>query len=112
MLAVGEHALGRVDVQTLKMTTSFAGGVGVTHQETCGALSAGIMIIGALYGRTQPNKDDTLCQTLAANYRNRFVQELGSSNCGELRAERYGSQGQEPCSLLVERAARILLTIL
>jgi C_GCAxxG_C_C family probable redox protein len=112
MLAVGEHALGSVDTQTLKMTTGFAGGVGVTQQELCGTLSAGIMIIGALYGRTQPNEDDSFCQALAANYRNRFAQELGSINCGELRAKRYGSQGREPCSVLVERAARLLLDIL
>jgi C_GCAxxG_C_C family probable redox protein len=97
MLAVGEHALGRVDVQTLKMTTGFAGGIGVSHQDLCGALSAGIMIIGALYGRTQPKDDDALCQSLVANYHNLFAQKLGSVNCGELRAERYGSQGQEPC---------------
>jgi C_GCAxxG_C_C family probable redox protein len=112
MLAVGEYVLGNVDDQTLKMTTGFAGGIGATHQELCGALSAGILIIGALYGRTQPNEDDSLCQILAANYRNRFNQELGSINCGELRAERFGSGGQEPCSVLVERAAQLLLDIL
>jgi C_GCAxxG_C_C family probable redox protein len=112
MLAVGEYVFGNVDDQTLKMTTGFAGGIGMTHQELCGALSAGIMIIGALYGRTQPNEDDSLCQTLATNYRNRFVQKLGSINCGELRAERYGSRGQEPCSVLVERVALLLLDIL
>jgi hypothetical protein len=70
------------------------------------------MIIGALHGRAALGEDDTLCLKLATDYRDRFVQELGSISCAELRAERFGSRGQEPCSLLVERAARILLDIL
>ena len=94
------------------MTTGFAGGVGGSQRDLCGALSAGIMVIGGLYGRTQPNVDDTFCQKLAATYRDRFAQELGAISCSELRAERYGSRGQEPCSVLVERAARLLLDIL
>ena len=112
MLAVGEYALQNVDAQTVKMTTAFAGGIGGTQRDLCGALNAGIMIIGALHGRVAPDQDDALCQQLAARYRDRFVEEIGSISCAELRAERYGSQGQEPCSVLVERAARILLELL
>ena len=112
MLAVGEYALGSVDNQTLKITTGFSGGIGNTHRDLCGALSAGVMIIGALHGRTRPNEDDALCLKLATKYRDRFAQELGSIYCHELRAERYGSQGQEPCSVLVEQAARTLLAVL
>jgi C_GCAxxG_C_C family probable redox protein len=112
MLAVGEHTLGHVDERTLRMTTGFSGGVGRTHRDLCGALSAGIMIIGALHGRTRPDENEDLCQQLATSYRDRFAQELGSVYCHELRAEKYGPQGQEPCSVLVERAARILLAVL
>jgi C_GCAxxG_C_C family probable redox protein len=103
---------GDVNAQALKMTTGFAGGIGGSQRDLCGALSAGIMVIGGLYGRTQPNVDDTFCQKLATTYRDRFAQEFGAISCGELRAERFGSRGQEPCSVLVERAARLLLDIL
>jgi hypothetical protein len=48
MLAVGEHTFGRVDNQTLKLSTGFAAGVGETRQDPCGALSAGIIFIGAM----------------------------------------------------------------
>lgn len=112
MLAVGERVLDDVDDRTLRMTTGFSGGVGVAYRDLCGALSAGIMIIGALYGRTQPDQDDALCLALTTEYRDRFAGELGSVYCPELRAEKYGSQGEEPCSVLVERAARILLRLL
>jgi C_GCAxxG_C_C family probable redox protein len=112
MLAVGEYTLGSVDNQTLKITTGFSGGIGNTRRDLCGALTSGIMIIGALHGRTQPNEDDALCLELTTRYRDRFAREFGSAYCHELRAERYGSEGQEPCSVLVERAARALLAVL
>jgi C_GCAxxG_C_C family probable redox protein len=112
MLAVGEHLLGQVEDQLLKVSCGFAGGIGCTYQDVCGALSSGTMLIGALYGRTEPNIDDKLCQKLAAEYRERFNRSLGSVYCHQLRANGYGSEGREPCSVLVERAAHVLLNLL
>ena len=112
MLAVGEHVLGDVDNTTLRMTTGFSGGIGGIQRDMCGALSAGIMIIGALHGRTSPDEDDSLCQDLVYTYRNRLARELESVTCHELRSLGYGSQGVEPCSALVGRAAAILLDVL
>lgn len=112
MLAVGEHLLGGVNDQTLRMTTGFSGGVGLTHQDICGALSSAIIIIGAQYGRTQPTEDDRECQTRAAAYRAHFEQQFGSVYCHALRAEHYGTNGREPCAVLVEQAARLLMSML
>jgi C_GCAxxG_C_C family probable redox protein len=95
-----------------RMTTGLAGGVGCSHQEMCGALSGGVLLIGALHGRTKPTEDDRECQRLAAEYRERFAQELGATLCCDLRANGYGSSGTQPCSVLVERAASILLDVL
>ena len=53
MLAVGEHWLGQVDDRVRRMVTGLGGGVGGTQQEMCGALSGGVLLIGALYGRTR-----------------------------------------------------------
>lgn len=112
MLAVGEHTFGQVDDQTLKMTTGFSGGIGVTYRDLCGLLTSGLMIIGALHGRTQPDADDTRCQKLATAYRDRFAQQFCSVYCHQLRAEQYGSQGREPCSVLAERATHVFLDLL
>jgi len=109
---VGEYLLGYVDYWVQRMTTGLAGGVGCSHQEMCGALSGGVLLIGALHGRTTPTEDDRECQRLAAEYRERFAQELGATRCCDLRASGYGSGGTQPCSTLVERAARILLQVL
>lgn len=112
MLAVGERLFGRVDDQMQRMATGLAGGVGGTREELCGALSGGVLLIGALYGRVRPGENDELCYALAARYRELFLQALGTTRCCELRASGYGSDGEIPCSVLVEKAARILLDIL
>jgi C_GCAxxG_C_C family probable redox protein len=112
VLAVGEHLWGKVDDQILRMTSGLAGGVGRTRKELCGALSGGVLVIGALYGRTQPDVDDKFCLNLAARFRENFAQEFGSTICGDLRESGYGSEGGRPCSELAERAARMLLEML
>ena len=112
MLAVGEYLLGQVDDQFLRIATGLGGGLGGTHQELCGALTGGVLLIGALYGRTKPDEDNSLCKELTTLYRERFAQELGSTNCGVLRESGYGSEGSTPCSVLVERAVHVLLDTL
>ena len=111
MLAVGEHLWGRVDDQVLRMSSGLAGGIGCSHEEACGVLSGGALLIGSLYGRTHPEQDDTECNRLVCLFRDRFATALGTTNCGALRASGYGSEGQWPCSTLVERAVRILLEV-
>ena len=109
MLAVGEHLLGEVDDQALRMTTALGGGVGLTLQELCGALSSGVLIIGALHGRTTSDEDDSNCARIASLYRLKFLDEFGSTRCETIRSQGFGSGGKWPCSELVERAAGILL---
>ena len=97
----------------VKMSTGLGGGIGGSHEETCGALTAGIMLIGAQYGRVDADEDNQPCYTLAARYRERFVQGIGAGRCSDLLGPgKYGPQGEEPCSVLVSRAAIILLNIL
>ena len=112
MLAVGEHLWGQVADQSLRMSSGLAGGVGGSQQEVCGALSGGALIIGALYGRTHVDQDDEECGRLDSLFRDRFVQVFGTTRCHELRDSGYGSEGQWPCSVLVERATGILMEVL
>jgi len=79
MLAVGGHVLDDLDPRFVRMTTGFAGGVGESKQEMCGAFSAGVMLIGALYGRNSLDDDDLPSQRLATRYRERFAAELGAA---------------------------------
>lgn len=112
MLAVGEHLWGRVDPQIQRMASALAGGVGCSLQELCGALSAGALIIGSIYGRTDASQDDEECNRRVSAYRERFLQAFGATCCEEVRASGYGSDGIWPCSVLVGRAARLLLGVI
>ncbi|MBM4464139.1 MAG: C_GCAxxG_C_C family protein [Chloroflexi bacterium] len=112
MLAVGGHVLDDLDPRFVRMTTGFAGGVGESKQEMCGAFSAGVMLIGALYGRNSLDDDDLPSQRLATRYRERFAAELGATRCGPLYERIHAPGGPGSCSVVVERAARILLGLL
>jgi len=95
------------------MATGFSGGLGNTREELCGALSGGVMVIGALFGRASSQEDDELAIELADAYRTRFLEEFGHTQCGELRdrvVEMPG--GFSSCGELVEHSAAILLRLL
>ena len=112
MIAVGEHLLGPLENREIRMTTGFAAGKGYTYLEGCGAFFSGVMIIGGLYGRISAEQDDELCQALVAIYRERFLEKFNTLKCADLRAEKFGSQGEQPCSVLVEQASSLLLDVI
>lgn len=112
MLAVGEHVLDHLDPQCLRMATPLAGGVSATRLEMCGALSGGVMVIGALLGRTSPQESDERAYAVAQAYRERFLDELQDTQCAPLREQVQAPGGMGSCALLVERAAMILLQVL
>ncbi|MFN2291568.1 MAG: C-GCAxxG-C-C family protein [Anaerolineae bacterium] len=112
MLAVGGHLLPGLEPQCLRMATPLAGGLGSSHQETCGALSGGTMVIGGLLGRITADEDDEPAQALARRYRELFFEEMGATRCEPIRNWVQGPEGPGSCSVVVERAARILLAIL
>ena len=51
----------------------------------CGSLSAGMMMIGYLYGRKTPEDDITCASELAFELQNRFLQTLGAKDCSVLK---------------------------
>lgn len=110
---MGGHYLGdEKAMQALPYASPFAGGVGGTHHELCGALTGGLMVIGGLYGRMDGPIPDQECQDLAALYRAEFLREFGWLKCGELKAGWVGNEEQESCKVLVQRAAGLLVELL
>jgi C_GCAxxG_C_C family probable redox protein len=113
LLVVGEHVLGNPGSECARMATGFAGGVGDTQQEMCGALSGGVLVIGGLLGRTSLSQSDRPALDLATRYRRRFLAEFGDTQCARLREKVvYAPAGLGSCSALVEKAAMILLELL
>ncbi len=110
---MGEYVLDDLRRQSVRMATGFAGGLGDTQQELCGALSGGVMIIGALLGRTELEEDDQPAVRLASCYRQCFLEEFGSVQCASLREDVVNvAGGLGSCGALVESAAGILLRVL
>lgn len=119
MLAVSGHYLDDLDPRcpsaaaVTRMATGFSGGLGDTREELCGALSGGVMVIGALLGRASLDEDDEPAVNLAARYRERFLETFGYTKCRELREKIVNVPGGlGSCGALVERAATILLRLL
>jgi len=112
MLAVGGHVLGEIDARTMRMASVFGGGVGSTLEEMCGALSAGVMVIGALHGRSSPAEDEQLARQLVTTYRERFQAQFGSTQCSRVRQQFLAPDGSTACAPVVEGAAAILLQML
>lgn len=112
LLAVGGHYLGEVSPQAVRMATPFAGGVGSTCAELCGALTGGLMVIGGLAGRESAEINDDRCQALAAAYRAEFLRTFGWLKCQDLKDHWIGIAGQESCRALMEKAAGVLVGVI
>ena len=112
MLAVGEHTLTDFDRRMVRIATPFAGGVGGTEEEMCGALSGGLIVIGAQHGRTETHEDDQNAQLQAARYRERFAEAFGTTRCAPIYAEVHAPGGLGSCRYVGERAALALLEVL
>ena len=94
------------------MASPFAGGVGSTHLELCGALTGGLMVIGGLAGRAEAGTNDDRCQELAAAFRAEFLQTFGWLKCQDLKDNWIGTAGKESCRALVEKAADVLVGVI
>lgn len=110
-IAVGDVLLDSVDEGMIRMTTGLGGGVGGSYQEMCGALSAALLVIGAMHGRVDSGQDDTLCYDLCKRYLEVFERAFGSRCCGELRATKYGAD-KIPCSQLVAESVDVFFDLL
>jgi C_GCAxxG_C_C family probable redox protein len=112
LLAVGEHKLGRLEPQSIRMSTPFGGGVGGTREELCGALAGGLMVIGGLNGRTDASQDDSQAYELAEHYREAFLAELGHTQCAPIREAFAKPDGSHGCDKVVAIVSRLLLGVL
>ncbi len=113
LLAVGGHVIGNLDPQCMRMATGLAGGLGDSQQEMCGALSGGVLVVGRALGRASLSESDLPALALAARYRERFLADMGATQCAHLREEVvYAPGGPGSCAVLVERAATTLLELL
>ena len=111
-LAILEQSGRVIDPSWAKAATAFGGGMGRTSQETCGALTGGLVALGFLFGRDRAGTDWNHPAELAAAFRAGFIEAFGSSNCQTI-LDSFGIQeNMMKCKELSGAAAGILAGLL
>ena len=88
-------ALGKRDAQVFRASFGFAGGIG-SLSETCGALAAGVMMIGLEHGRkledlaTQDEPEKRACTRMVRDLHARYLREYGSIRCADVHMQLFG----------------------
>lgn len=117
---------GLVPETGFAMAGGLGGGLGGSHQEVCGAISGGVMVLGLLYPHTKG--EDTAAKRqvygLTKTFLTRFQERFGGlSRCGDLlrsaiqatpehtpAAVRLGAKGH--CDILIVTAVEVLEELL
>jgi C_GCAxxG_C_C family probable redox protein len=78
----------------------------------CGALAAGIVCIGFLYGRRTPADDLTCVDELSFELHRRFLQEFGAKECREIRKKFIPLSADGTCEHIYERGTQIAVQLI
>jgi C_GCAxxG_C_C family probable redox protein len=97
---------------TPNVATAFGGGIGGAKCETCGSLTGGVIALGWLFGRTVPGADKQDAYALAAQFRNRFLDSFGSTQCKDILSSFGQQENLSKCKHMTGVAAGILFDIL
>ncbi|MBW2149157.1 MAG: C_GCAxxG_C_C family protein [Deltaproteobacteria bacterium] len=87
ILGLRDHGLIHCTDDLLRAATGFAGGIGRSYQGLCGALSAGVMALGCLYGRAVFLVETSPCAKRVKRLMERFNETRRSNICKDLTAE-------------------------
>lgn len=78
----------------------------------CGALAAGIVCFGLLYGRRQPEDDLTCVDELTFEYHLRFQKAFGVKHCQEIREKWVPLSENGTCEWIYARASALITELL
>jgi C_GCAxxG_C_C family probable redox protein len=91
------EAFGLVDENLYRASTGFSGGLGVTSESQCGALSGGVMFLGLLFGRGFLGRGSETFDhmqykmfDLAQQLKAKFDKEYGSFICSKIHVSKLG----------------------
>lgn len=96
-----------------RCASGFCGGMGGTSKELCGAFTGGVLALGCLLGRERPAESMKECGDLIKRFRELFLAEFGSLNCGAL-LEGFAKEGDPrmACVQLTVLSTQALLDLL
>jgi C_GCAxxG_C_C family probable redox protein len=94
VLAAIQDTLDIRNDELVKAAMTLSGGIAMSHQGTCGAVTAGVMAINSLYGRERKNfvgkPTDLTPYILAKKLADKFASVYGSILCGPIQEKLYG----------------------
>jgi hypothetical protein len=105
------------------MASGFHGGGGVVKTDEegmkgiptacmCGALASGVLVLGILYGRTEPGRVRYGCiSQLSAHLHKRFQDELGGKCCAMLRPFYQKMDREHSCSHVYQKGAELAVEV-
>ncbi|NMC46473.1 MAG: C_GCAxxG_C_C family protein [Chloroflexi bacterium] len=96
----------------LRMTATLHGGMAESMSSHCGGLTVGLLLIGALYGRTEVKGDARYDAAIARGFWQRFLDEFGTSNCTTLKDQPATDPAISRCTYIMVRSAQLLLQYL
>ena len=110
VIAVGGRYLHPVPDILVRTSCPFGGGV-CEHNELCGALSGGIMVLGALWGRNAAKVNDDFVKDLACKFRQRFLEHFGHTQCGPIHDSDWRTADMG-CAKVVRDSAEMLIAMI
>lgn len=98
-----EDRLGLPRDSVLAAAGGFGGGLGGSHEELCGAVSGGVMVLSLLAPYTgQRAEVKKQVYALCGEFRRRFLDIFPTTRCGELLAARPGVTDKTPAAQRLE----------
>lgn len=78
----------------------------------CGALASGVLVLGILYGRTEPGKVRYGCiSQLSAQLHRRFEEEVGGKCCALLRPFYHKIDREHSCREIYRKGAELAVEV-
>ena len=111
LMAAGEQYMNPLPDVLVRASDPFGGGVGACREELCGVLSGGVLLLGALWGRVDPEADDEALMELACEYRQQITDRFGHSLCNPIR-DTMPEALTKRCAEVVSEATRLLVTLI
>lgn len=96
------------DTNLVKLATPFGAGIG-GRRDLCGILTGGELIIGSLYGRTDPQdiEQKKLAYEKSAAYYRWFKQEKKKIHCSEIVPGKFAGHTEDCVQLMKEAQAKL-----
>lgn len=95
-----------------KVASGFGGGIGRTFGDICGILSGGVIALSYLYGRNSPGENIKKTFELTAEWRKRFIEKVGFTQCPSILAKLGEQENMMKCKKLTAEMTGVLAELL